>query len=138
MKVFLLSADDRAQDVLERLQLAGYTCEVVVSAQQIPVHKGSGLIAVLCQSPEALLECHHPTMVPIFFSDEALGVEDMLLSLSNGALDCWSMTMPIEQIKERGESLMTRLQRTHLATQRARPGRRGCCPVIESGKRTAR
>ena len=119
MKVFLLSADDRAHKALKRVQLAGYTCEVVVSAQQIPVDQGSGLIAVLCRSPEALLECHHPNMVPIFFSDEALGVEDMLLSLSNGAVDCWSMTMPIEQIKERGESLMTRLQRTHRATHRA-------------------
>ena len=119
MKVFLLSADDQTHDALITLQGAGYSCEVVVSAQQIPVHEGNGLIAVLCQSPEALLECHHPAMVPILFVNEALGVDDMLQALSNGAADCWSMTMPAEQITERGESLITRLQRTHQATQRA-------------------
>lgn len=119
MKVFLLSADDHTHDALLILQGAGYNCEVVGSAQQIPVREGNGLIAVLCQSPEALLECHHPAMVPILFSNDALGVEDMLQGLSNGAADCWSMTMPAEQIKERGESLMTRLQRTHQATQGA-------------------
>ena len=119
MKVFLLSADDQTHDALITLQGAGYSCEVVVSAQQIPVHEGNGLIAVLCQSPEALLECHHPAMVPILFVNEALGVDDMLQGLSNGAADCWSMTMSAEQIKERGESLITRLQRTHQATQRA-------------------
>ena len=119
MKVFLLSADDQTHDALMTLQGAGYSCEVVVSAQQIPVHEGNGLIAVLCQSPEALLECHHPAMVPILFANEALGVDDMLQGLSNGAADCWSMTMSAEQIKERGESLITRLQRTHQATQRA-------------------
>ena len=119
MKVFLLSADDQTHDALMTLQGAGYSCEVVISAQQIPVHEGNGLIAVLCQSPEALLECHHPAMVPILFVNEALSVDDMLQGLSNGAADCWSMTMSAEQIKERGESLITRLQRTHQATQRA-------------------
>ena len=119
MKVFLLSADDQTHDALITLQGAGYSCEVVVSAQQIPVHEGNGLIAVLCQSPEALLECHHPAMVPILFANEALGVDDMLQGLSNGAADCWSMTMSAEQIKERGESLITRLQRTPQATQQA-------------------
>lgn len=119
MKVFLLSADDQPHDALLILEGAGYNCEVVGSAQQIPIHEGNGLIAVLCQSPEALLECHHPAMVPILFVNEALGVDDMLQALSNGAADCWSMTMPAEQITERGESLITRLQRTHQATQRA-------------------
>mgnify|MGYP001291619682 FL=1 len=119
MKVFLLSADDQPHDALLILEGAGYNCEVVGSAQQIPIHEGNGLIAVLCQSPDALLECHHPAMVPILFVNEALGVDDMLQALSNGAADCWSMTMPAEQITERGESLITRLQRTHQATQRA-------------------
>ena len=119
MKVFLLSADDQTHAALMTLQGAGYSCEVVISAQQIPVHEGNGLIAVLCQSPEALLECHHPAMVPILFANEALGVDDMLQGLSNGAADCWSMAMSAEQIKERGESLITRLQRTHQATQQA-------------------
>ena len=66
MKVFLLSADDHTRDALMIMREAEYTCEVVDSAQQIPVHEGNGLIAVLCQSPEVLLECHHPAMVPIF------------------------------------------------------------------------
>ena len=119
MKVFLLSADDHTRDALMIMREAEYTCEVVDSAQQIPVHEGNGLIAVLCQSPEVLLECHHPAMVPIFFSVKTLDVDDMLQALSNGAADCWSMAMPAAQIKERGESLMTRLQRTNPARQKA-------------------
>lgn len=118
MKLFLLAAADTSS-VGHCLQQAGFVCEVVVSAQQLPVHdERNGLLVVFCSNLDELLECHHPAMVAIFFAQQDLDVTLMLQALHNGAVDCWSAAMSIEELAARGEALMARLQRTYRATQR--------------------
>lgn len=97
---------------------AGFETEIVDSAQQIPVHdQRNGLLPVLCLNLETLLECHHPAMVPIYFSSRELSVTEMLQALRDGAVDCWSASMSATELQERGSALMTRLNRTYRTTQ---------------------
>lgn len=118
MKLFLLATAD-INGLGPRLQQAGFVCEVVVSAQQLPLHdERNGLLVVFCSNLDELLECHHPAMVPIYFALQDLDVSLMLQALHNGAADCWSVAMSIEELASRGEALMARLQRTYRATQR--------------------
>lgn len=114
MKLYLLAPEGDVDEPKRQMEQGGYRCEVIQSAQQLPIHdQRNGLLAVICFSEDDLLECHHPAMVPILFSQQPLAVAPMLLALSNGAVDCWSAEMSSQELAERGEALVARLQRTH-------------------------
>jgi serine phosphatase RsbU (regulator of sigma subunit) len=114
VKLYLLAPEGDVDEPKRQMEQGGYRCEVIQSAQQLPIHdQRNGLLAVICFSEDDLLECHHPAMVPILFSQQPLAVAPMLLALSNGAVDCWSAEMSSQELAERGEALVARLQRTH-------------------------
>lgn len=117
MKLYLLAPEGDVGEPKTLLEQGGYRCEIIHSAQQLPIHdERNGLLTVICFSADALLECHHPAMVPILFSQLPLAVTPMLQALSNGAVDCWSAEMSSPELAERGEALVARLQRTHAAS----------------------
>jgi sigma-B regulation protein RsbU (phosphoserine phosphatase) len=118
VKLYLLAPEGDVDEPKRRLEQSGYRCEVINSAQQLPIHdERNGLLTVMCFSTDALLECHHPAIVPILFSRPPLVVATMLLALSNGAVDCWSGEMSSQELAERGEALVARLRRTHGVSQ---------------------
>ena len=88
-----------------------FPCEVVETAQQIPVHdERAGLATVLCSTIGDLLECHHPSLTPVYFCESELSVEAMLQALANGAADCWAVSMSAEQLRERADALLNRVE----------------------------
>lgn len=117
MKLYLLLPEGEVSEAKALLQRSGFACQDIVSAQQLPLHdQRQGLLTVICFSQEALLECHHPAIVPIFFSALPLTAESILAALANGAVDCWAGDMSDEALVQRGEALVERLQRTHAAS----------------------
>ena len=117
MKLYLLAPEGDVDEPRGLMEQGGYRCEVIQSAQQLPIHdQRNGLLTVICFSEDDLLECHHPAMVPILFSQQPLDVAKMLLALSHGAVDCWSAEMSSQDLAKRGETLVARLQRTHAAS----------------------
>ena len=114
VKLYLLAPEGDVDEPKGLFERGGYHCEILSSAQQLPIHdQRNGLLTAICFSADALLECHHPAIVPILFSQQPLDVTLMLLALSNGAVDCWSAQMSSSELAERGEALVARLQRTH-------------------------
>lgn len=117
MKLYLLAPEDNPGEAQALFEAGGYRCEVISSAQQLPVHdERNGLLAVICFSADSILECHHPAVIPILFSQQPLTVTAMLEALANGSVDCWSTEMSSADLTARGQALMARLQRTHAAS----------------------
>ncbi len=113
METLYILADDSGSGGLDsQMRRAGFRCEVVETAQQIPVNDARlGAVSVLCRALGDLLECHHPSLVPIYFCDGDLSVEAMLQALGNGAADCWSANMSGAELRERSAGLLSRVER---------------------------
>ena len=109
--IYVLAVASKSGRLTRHLKSAGFLCEVVESAQQIPVHdERAGLATVLCSTIGDLLECHHPSLTPVYFCESELSVEAMLQALANGAADCWALSMSAEQLRERADALLNRVE----------------------------
>ena len=109
--IYVLATASKSGRLTRHLKSAGFLCEVVESAQQIPVHdERAGLATVLCSTIGDLLECHHPSLTPVYFCESELSVEAMLQALANGAADCWALSMSAEQLRERADALLNRVE----------------------------
>ena len=109
--IYLLASTSTSGVLTRHLKPAGFQCEVVETAQQIPVHdERTGLATVLCSTIGDLLECHHPSLTPVYFCESELSVEAMLQALANGAADCWDASMSAEQLRERADALLNRVE----------------------------
>ena len=98
--IYVLATASTSGRLTRHLERAGFQCEVVETAQQIPVHNvRTGLATVLCSTIGDLLECHHPSLTPVYFCESELSVEAMLQALANGAADCWAVNMPAAQLR---------------------------------------
>ncbi|MEC8437195.1 MAG: PP2C family protein-serine/threonine phosphatase [Pseudomonadota bacterium] len=109
--IYVLATASKSGRLTRHLKSAGFLCEVVESAQQIPVHdQRAGLATVLCSTIGDLLECHNPSLTPVYFCESELSVEAMLQALANGAADCWALSMSAEQLRERADALLNRVE----------------------------
>ena len=118
--IYVLAVASKSGRLTRHLKSAGFLCEVVESAQQIPVHdQQAGLATVLCSTIGDLLECHHPSLTPVYFCESELSVEAMLQALANGAADCWALSMSAEQLRERADALLNRVEQKLAAGLRA-------------------
>ena len=116
--IYVLATASKSGRLTRHLKSAGFLCEVVESAQQIPVHdERAGLATVLCSTIGDLLECHHPSLTPVYFCESELSVEAMLQALANGAADCWALSMSAEQLRERADALLNRVEQKKMATR---------------------
>ncbi len=118
--IYLLTSTSTSGVLTRHLKPAGFQCEVVETAQQIPVHdERTGLVTVLCSTIGDLLECHHPSLTPVYFCESELSVEAMLQALANGAADCWAASMSAEQLRERADALLNRVEQKLVTGLRA-------------------
>ena len=118
--IYLLASTSKSEVLTRHLKPAGFQCEVVETAQQIPVHdERAGLATVLCSTIGDLLECHHPSLTPVYFCESELSVEAMLQALANGAADCWAVSMSAEQLRERADALLNRVEQKLVTGLRA-------------------
>ncbi len=118
--IYLLASTSTSGVLTRHLKPAGFQCEVVETAQQIPVHdERTGLATVLCSTIGDLLECHHPSLTPVYFCESELSVEAMLQALANGAADCWAASMSAEQLRERAGALLNRVEQKLVTRLRA-------------------
>ena len=118
--IYALATASTSGRLTRHLKPAGFLCEVVETAQQIPVHdERAGLATVLCLTVGDLLECHHPNLTPVYYCESELSVEAMLQALANGAADCWTASMSAEQLRERADALLNRVEQKLAAGLRA-------------------
>ena len=83
--LYILADDSGSGGLASQMRRAGFRCEVVETAQQIPVNAARrGAVSVLCGALGDLLECHHPYLVPVYYCDGELSVDAMLQALGNG------------------------------------------------------
>jgi serine phosphatase RsbU (regulator of sigma subunit) len=118
--LYILADDSGSGGLASQMRRAGFRCEVVETAQQIPVNDARrGAVSVLCGALGDLLECHHPYLVPVYYCDGELSVDAMLQALGNGAADCWSAKMSGAELQERSAGLLSRLERNLRSPQGA-------------------
>ncbi len=118
--LYILSDDSGSAGLASQMRRAGFRCEVVETAQQIPVNDARrGAVSVLCGALGDLLECHHPYLVPVYYCEGELSVDAMLQALGNGAADCWSAKMSGAELQERSAGLLSRLERNLASPQGA-------------------
>ena len=105
MKLYLLALKTTRERLRRYFRQVGIAVKSWGSAQQLPVHdERNGLLAVICFSADSILECHHPAVIPILFSQQPLTVTAMLEALANGSVDCWSTEMSSADLTARGHT----------------------------------
>ena len=62
---------------------------------------------------------YHP-LTPVYFCESELSVDAQCFSaLANGAADCWAVSMSAEQLRERADALLNRVEQKLAAGLRA-------------------